>query len=57
MTNVCIKCLGVEGLTSVRVTFVYKVSNLKKYFEQRRNDALSHIKSIQELQKSLYSLI
>ena len=31
------------------------LDSLKKYFEQRPNDALSHIKSIQELQKEISS--
>ncbi len=31
------------------------LETLKKYFEQRPNDALSHIKSIQELQKEVSS--
>jgi hypothetical protein len=31
------------------------LETLNKYFEQRPNDALSHIKSIQELQKEVSS--
>ena len=31
------------------------LKTLKKYFEQRPNDSLSHIKSIQELQKEVSS--
>ena len=31
------------------------LETLKKYFEQRPNDALSHIKSIQELRKEVLS--
>ena len=41
----------VVGLSVVECS----LETLKKYFEQRPNDALSHIKSIQELHKEVSS--